>query len=117
LRIVSGTPGSGGTVGFTTAFGSSGLTTDVHVLSAAELPAHQHFVFNANTGAGAGLSASTYPNFGATGISNNSYQVGGDATVANEGLTSSIGSGTGHSHTMTLALAVKYADVIACVKT
>lgn len=116
LRVVNGTAGSGGTVDFTSAF-ASGSTTDSHVLTSAEMPAHQHFAFNGDSGSGT-LGASNYATGFATGLSNNSYSIQGDATVPTIGLTSSTGGGGGHTHTLSgLNLAVKYVDTIIATKT
>lgn len=115
LRVVSGTVSSGGTVGFTTAFSSARAlagTSGSHVLTIAEMPAHQH-------GGGVGDTgdfAYTHGTQAATSTQNINTNSGAGSV---EGLTDIIGGDGGHTHTLssgTVNLAVKYADVIFASK-
>ncbi len=93
LRVVSGTPGTGGATGFTSVFGS-GKATVSYTLLAADIPAHVHTVVTAGTGSGAIISAN---------------MSGGTAKD-----TSSVGGGGGHAHDLSLDL--QYMDVIKATK-
>jgi hypothetical protein len=103
LRVVSGAAGTGGTVAFTTAFSASrGLSgsTDGHILTIAQIPAHDHLY--STIGGGAVIGAATP-----------AYATGASTT------TSSTGGGTAHSHTLaagSVNLDVQYVDVIIAVK-
>tara|TARA_R100000005_G_scaffold96612_1_gene85137 strand:+ start:6198 stop:6746 length:549 start_codon:yes stop_codon:yes gene_type:complete len=104
LRVVSGTGnGTGGSVGFTTAF-ANGNTGD-KILTIANLPAHTHNL-------GTTYDFITQP-FGSTGMFDDN---GSDRGVTDGAAisTSSVGSGTAHNHSLTLA--VQYIDVIVCTK-
>ena len=90
---VSGTVGSGGSVGFTTAF-ASGLSAGATTLSTAQIPSHTHD-YNGFAVAGAG------------GVS-----VGVTSGTAT---TTSTGGGGSHTHTLP-SFAVKYVDVIIATK-
>jgi hypothetical protein len=100
LRVVSGTAGSGGSVGFTSAFesGQVGATT----LTTAQIPAHTHRTFR-STGTGD-------PPFvlSSAGTLSNSRVIGNDPPIEN--------TGGGGSHSHTINLAVQYVDVIICTK-
>lgn len=80
-----------------TTLGASG-GTETHVLTAAQLPAHQHLILG-DIQSGTNPSASNYVAKSANYSSNNNYDLGASATVATLGLTSSVGSGTAHSNT------------------
>jgi len=120
LRIVSGSASSGGSVDFTTAFASQGVAGSVGstALSEANLPEHTHFVLAnvQNTGGNSGLVDATEQvemkhNYG----NSNTYSLEGTATAATVGKSSSVGSGTGHTHAFTgtaINLAVAYVDFI-----
>lgn len=88
LRVVSGAAGSGGTLDFTAAFvnGSTGL----HVLTVAEIPSH-----GGHLGVGGGGEVE-------------------NPIAADNLLQGPIGGGQGHSHT--IALDVKYVDLILASK-
>lgn len=124
LRIVSGTAGTGGTVAFTTAFTSQGVsisgttgstaaggTVGNHTLAIARIPSHTHTYNGWNTTApgnqGKPQAANTAPNLtsGATG--------GGQAH--DHPFT-----GSAHTHSVsgsdTIDLAVQYVDVIIASK-
>ena len=143
LRVVSGTASSGGSVAFTTAFASktpagsisssvSG-TTASHTLSIAEIPSHNHFIVNNRNVANRSDDDPTTTNFLNRGAQHNpegdeKYLLRFHGTTADRGLTSSTGSGGGHSHgagslavssTFTgtaINLAVQYVDVIIANK-
>lgn len=108
MRIVSGTgAGTGGSVGFTTAFasqtpaGTIGGTT----LSTSQIPSHSHPLYQYGTTA----NPRTYP-----------YNGGGPATdITNTVAIGSTGGGGSHDHTFTgtaINLAVQYVDNILCQK-
>jgi len=93
LRVVSGTPSTGGATDFDTVFGS-GINTGSHQLGISEIPAHTHTHAGTNeTGSGGRFTTN-------------------DSDLATTG-GSSGGNGT-HSHTMSLD--VKYLDLIICSK-
>jgi hypothetical protein len=94
LRIVSGTPGTGGTSAFSTVFGLT--ATDAHTLTESEIPAHTH-----------GLTRKT--NQGSSDFIHPAS--GGGETAFNSGSTGGSGS---HSHNMDLQ--VSYLDVIKATK-
>ena len=143
LRVVTGTAGTGGSVNFTTAFGSENVGNTT--LTIDQIPSHTHtFSGSGSTGAAGGHSHSindpghnhTYvasnvgtPQAGltgdglaapnrqtsnaTTGISINA--VGDHAhSVSVSGTTGALGGGTAHSHSLNLA--VQYVDVIICTK-
>lgn len=102
LRVVGGANAaalsSGGDTDFSTVFGSS-VSTNSHTLTESEIPAHTHPVSNLNqtvstASAGCGRNCANGP------IGNTS------------GTTSSTGGGQGHSHTM--AMNIKFMDIIIC---
>lgn len=98
LRIVSGTPSSGGATAFTTVFGS-GLTTGSTALTLAQIPAHTHNYDRAYEAAGTTI-----------GGDNSDIKMAYTSTA-----TSSAGSGSGHTHT--LSLDVLYYDMNIIQKT
>jgi hypothetical protein len=144
LRVVSGTAGSGGSVNFTTAFGSQnvGATT----LDGTQIPGHTH-TFSATTdSAGAHTHGVTDPGHthsngrglaGTSGSDGGSLFDGRDFIQKNSNLSSSTtgisinsagahthsvsgttaSTGGGSSHTHSLDLAVSYVDLIICTKT
>ena len=143
LRVVSGSTSTGGSVAFSSAFtshtpaGSVSTTisgnTGYHTLTTAQLPAHRHFIAANITGNALGnLTASNSARRGGHQelTSNNSedYHLGGagsnDATI---GRTSSVGSNSGHRHSISgtfagtfsgtaINLSVSYVDVIIAQK-
>ena len=141
LRVVSTAGGgSGGSVGFTTAFASQAVTgtTDSHVLTTAEIPAHTHGItdpthnhgvndpshthgvngyINANAG-GAGDSYGTTHNEGGS-IYNAYTGISLSAAATGISVNANTGGDGGHTHTFTgnpINLAVKYINVIMCSK-
>jgi hypothetical protein len=157
LRIVSGSVTTGGTTAFSTVFasrtpagtvgntiatGSIGSTTATGTvggtaLTVGQLPSHQHFISNDTNSATTALSASNYVNEAAQPSSSNGYILKGGATVATIGLSSAVGSGSTHAHSLTmdahshtltmdthnhtftgtaLDFAVQYVDVIIAAK-
>ena len=125
LRVVNGTTwsGSGGTIAFTTVFGS-GKTTGSHSLSEAEMPSHTHTGTTDTDGA---HTHNMYYSNGATNqhdlftYNTHSYstnsksdamQSGGDHTHT---LTTDSTGGDG-THTHTLSLDLHYVDVIIAAK-
>jgi hypothetical protein len=136
LRVVSGTATSGGSVAFTTAFASQGVSGSIAnataggsvsisggsvsatTLSTSEIPAHSH-------GASAGDttnfdSGSFFAGMSSSNRTNNTNNAGGGGSHTH-GFTAPSGSftGTAHNHTFTgtaINLAVSYVDVIIATK-
>jgi hypothetical protein len=107
LRCVTGTPATGGTVGFTTAFASQAVsgtigTSGAYTLATANIPAHTHTAQGASFNAG--------------------YAAGSVAVDRATQTSSSTGGGGSHSHSggsftgTAINLAVKYVDVIVATK-
>jgi microcystin-dependent protein len=142
LRVITGTAGTGGSINFTTAFGSQNvgdttLTTDqipshTHTFSGSGStgnagghghtindPGHRHVI---TTGVGnvpqlngdGRYSSNDFTGSAVTGISINAV---GDHlhSLSISGTSDSTGGGTAHTHS--LDLAVSYVDVIICTKT
>ena len=112
LRVVNGTVGSGGSSGFTTAFGTPSVTgtiagsTGAHTLSVSEIPSHTHNQYYQTDGEG------PY-RYGAYTLNGNSIT----STVLAQG-----GSGS-HSHSLSAsfsggaaAINVEYVDLIIASK-
>lgn len=103
LRVVSGIAGSGGSVGFTTAFASqtAGGTVGATTLTTAQMPAHTHIsVIGGGGGPWGGLGTQ-------------------ESSQAVYGPTGSTGGGDSHTHGFTgssINLAVSYVDVIIATK-
>ena len=104
LRIVSGTAGSGGSVGFTTAF-ASGLSAGATTLSLSQIPSHGHnFTYWSSTCNGGTL----YFGVGASG---------NRASANTTAPSSVVAAGGGGSHTHSLpSFDVQYVDVIIASK-
>ena len=104
LRVVSGTGGgTGGSVAFTTAFGSQALsgTTSAVALTIDQIPAHTHTQQLPTSNGAAGASTGS-PVSGVTAVT-----------------SSSTGGGQAHSHSLsgsTINLAVTYIDTIYATK-
>ena len=94
LRVVTGTAGSGGSIAFTTAFGSQNVGNTT--LTIAQIPSHSHglagFV-SVTAGGGFGNPAGSSPI-----------------------VSSTAAAGGGGSHTHSLDLSVQYVDLIICTK-
>jgi hypothetical protein len=111
LRVVSGTgAGTGGSVGFTTAFASQAVagtvgTSGATTLTTAQIPSHQH--------------AMSYPSCCSGGFATSSAGV---STTGPVGSTQATGGGGSHTHTggtftgTAINLAVQYIDVIIASK-
>lgn len=123
MRIVSGTgAGTGGSVGFTTAFasqtpaGTIGATT----LSTSQMPGHAHSIYGQSTSGinGVGSGASTAKGI-AGDASNNTYGYYFTAPGNGAQYIQNTGGGGSHDHTFTgtaINLAVQYVDNILCQK-
>jgi hypothetical protein len=103
LRVVSGSASSGGSVAFTTAFASQGVSGTVGstTLTTAEIPSHTH---PQRTGVGSGGNAGA-------------LYTGFSASVATN--TNATGGGGSHNHSFTgtaINLAVQYVDLIIASK-
>jgi len=143
IRVVSGTASTGGSVTFSTAFasqtpagtisnsvsGSTGSTS----LSISQIPSHQHFIVNNRNVANRSDDDPSTSNYLDRGAQHNpegdeKYLLRFHSTVADRGLTSATGSGSGHTHGAgTLAVSstfsgsainldVNYVDVIIATK-
>lgn len=138
LRVVNGAVGTGGSLTFTSAFGSarsiSGTTGSTvatgtvgdTALSISQIPAHDHFIASATSGSGT-LTNTNYLRQAWDGTTNLDYSLKGFSTAPTIGLSSQTGSGgththsftgTGHTHSFstTLDVSVAYVDVIIAVK-
>jgi len=118
LRIVTGTAGSGGSVGFTTALASqtpsgsvsvnvSGLSAGATTLSTAQMPSHAHSnaALGGNIGEGNGYA-------GGVQAPQNTGSTGGGGSHSHSMSGSATGSFTGNA----INLAVKYVDLIVATK-
>jgi hypothetical protein len=110
LRVVTGSVGSGGTIAFTTAFGSR--STDATTITAATMPSHGHNMegFNGNSD-GSPATTGTYLSTntaGGSGLWRNSTNISGGAGI--------LATGSGGSHTHGIDLSVQYVDVIIATK-
>lgn len=144
LRIVSGTAGTGGSIAFTTAFGSQNVGDTA--LTTAQLPAHSHtFSGSGNTGqagshshgvndpshvhgniytpgfftaSGGGPTTPVGTSFGNTAAAFTGISIQAVGNHAHSfsfsGTTSNQGSGASHTHSLNLA--VQYVDVIVATK-
>lgn len=105
LRVVSGTASSGGSVNFTTAFASQGVSGTVGstTLNTTQIPSHSHTT-NTTSGSDAG---------GPTGFV---YEMRANGGTVNTGAT---GGGGSHNHSFSgtaIDLAVSYVDLIIASK-
>jgi len=104
LRVVSGSASSGGSVAFTTAFASQGVSGTVGgtTLTTAQIPSHTHTLGTA-IGCGANLRV----------------QIDGASGTGGTFTTSATGGGGSHDHSFTgtaINLAVQYVDLIIASK-
>ena len=129
LRVVSGAASSGGSVAFTTAFASQGVSGTVgsYTLTTADIPAHNHTATSTVTDPGHAHTITTGSRAGDG--SGADYWIAGTTTTRNSNsnttgitvatTTANTGSGGGHSHSFTgtaINLAVQYVDVIIATK-
>jgi hypothetical protein len=137
LRVVSGTVGSGGSVGFTTAFASqtpagsvsintSGLSAGATTLTTGQIPSHGHnFRMNQGSNSNSFFTASNYLARNSAAQFNmaiGSYDANNTVSIVDGG-----GSGGSHSHSISgsatgsftgtaINLAVSYVDLIIASK-
>jgi hypothetical protein len=117
LRIVSGTAASGGSVGFTTAFGTPAVTGSVSIsgtvggtaLSAAQMPSHSHTVNWSNTGTDGGNTQRFCTGSGLGGTVNTS--TAGSSSTHDHSF-----SGSGSLSSATATINVLYVDAIIATK-
>jgi hypothetical protein len=108
MRIVSGTgAGTGGSVGFTTAFASQAVSATIggYTLTTTDIPSHNHSVTLATPSGGTPISATP------------AYSTNTNGTTSVN--TGSSGGGGSHTHSFTgtaINLAVQYVDNILCQK-
>ena len=97
LRIVTGTPGSGGSVNFSSLFGTTAV--DAHTLTESQIPAHTH-------------------NVTAVEIAGTTYDINAakSGNEARQAAITSTSTGGGSSHDHGLDMRVKYQDVIVATK-
>jgi hypothetical protein len=120
-RIVSGTPSSGGTVDFTTAFTSQtpAGTVGGTAISSAQMPAHTHTATVTDPGHTHSYTVNT-GTAGAIGSGGIVSHTGGTTGSSATGITVSnanTGGGETHTHSFTgtaINLAVKYVDCMLC---
>jgi hypothetical protein len=120
LRVVSGTASSGGSVNFTTAFSSQGVSGTVGntTLTTSQIPSHKHPVRGDFRGDTVGIK------FGVNGSTNtsnmNPVSDGANANTYTGTLFGwDTGGGGSHNHSFTgtaIDLAVQYVDVIIATK-
>jgi hypothetical protein len=103
LRIVSGTPGTGGTSPFSTVFGKTG--TDAYTLTIADIPAHHH---------GPGGATNFWASLNGGGATDLLGTGGQPAQNVKTGTTDDTGGGGSHAHGMDIR--VQYVDVIKATK-
>ena len=94
LRVVTGTAGTGGSIDFTTAFGSQNVGNTT--LTIAQIPSHSH-------GLAGFVSVTAGGSFG---------NPAGSSPI----VSSTTAAGGGGSHTHSLDLSVQYVDLIICTK-
>lgn len=107
LRIVSGTPSTGGTSSFSTVFGKT--ATDAHTLTTTEIPAHTHPLGDANG------ELDVYVNDSGSGQGSDGSFAAGSAITANDVMFAR-SAGGGGSHTHGMDIRVQYVDVIKATK-
>jgi hypothetical protein len=120
-RIVSGTPSSGGTVDFTTAFTSQtpAGTVGGTAITENQMPVHTHTATVTDGGHAHSYTVNTGAS-GAIGSGGVVSQAGGTTGAATTGVTVSNankGGGATHTHSFTgtaINLAVKYVDCMIC---
>lgn len=121
LRVVSGTAGSGGSSGFTTALGTPSLSgsTGNTTLSTAQLASHNHTIDGRNVN-GAAIFTSTSAAFGRADQDSRTYMhsTNPNNQFTNNQLINNSGSNSAHSHTMsgTASINVQYVDLIIASK-
>jgi len=112
LRVVTGTPSSGGTIAFSTFLART--ATDTMSLSIANLPAHSHGINIRNTSDG-DSPANGSASFADRVTSSSWYTHSGAATVVNNSLLiANTGSGTAHGHNIDCR--IQYVDLIIATK-
>jgi hypothetical protein len=117
LRVVSGTASSGGSVAFTTAFSSQGVSGTVGntTLTTSQIPNHNHGRGVITTG-GVANNPGIYIGSGAGAVF---YTNGGSGFTGDGYGTDYTGGGGSHNHSFTgtaINLAVQYVDVIIAAK-
>lgn len=127
LRIVTGTPTTGGSIDFSTAFASKSVSVAGSVssttaggsvgsttISTSTMPSHSHSITSSNSG-----TSGSYSAWG-RGSYDSSYLYGSESTGSGGSHNHSF-TGSSHTHTFTgttatVNLAVKYVDFIICTK-
>jgi hypothetical protein len=128
LRVVSGAASSGGSVAFTTAFASQGVSGTVgsYTLTTADIPSHSHSATSTDSGHTHGYwypttvsrqSGSNTNCYTEDTPTNNKTTATGNASITT--IIGNTGGDGGHSHSFTgtaINLAVQYVDVIIATK-
>jgi hypothetical protein len=119
LRVVTGTPSSGGSVAFSTVFGLT--ATDAHTLDTTEIPAHTHSLSSHTHGAGsytysiAATGSGVDTRAAGSGAAQTAARaIAGTSAGPSTNTSGSAGGGTGHSHNIDLQ--VNYVDLILAKK-
>ena len=121
LRVVTGTPGTGGTQPFTTAFASwtptITMSNDAHILSTAQLPSHTHTFGGWSSGT---VNPAINSNIMTANIFGNETGGWGVANAGGVGAqTGTVGDPHTHDNTATSSaknLDISYVDVIIATK-
>jgi len=123
LRVVSGTPSSGGSTAFSTVFASRTPTGTVGgtTLNSTQIPSHEHFsVAFVDDENNVPVSNTDYvQRTGQGGSANARYSLSGTGTAAAAGRTSATGGGQSHTHSFTgdaMGFAVHYVDVMIATR-
>lgn len=118
LRVVSGTASSGGSIGFTTAFGTPSVSGSVSLsgtvgsttLTTTQMPSHTHDVQRYTDGSGTSTPASTIGTSTLSSLNPSTTSAGGNGSHDHSF------SGSGSLSSATATINVQYVDVIICTK-
>jgi hypothetical protein len=125
LRVVSGSASSGGSVAFTTAFTSQGVsgTVGATTLSTSQIPGHTHIVttlgFAGDLGFQPAQGGGDGSWYGFSDTPEGTHNEGGPGGATSAAYARSTGGGGSHNHSFSgtaINLAVQYVDVIIATK-
>lgn len=120
LRVVSGTPGSGGTNAFSSGLGAT-FNSQGHTLLTSEIPSHTHTGTTASDGAHTHSITRTTP-FNAAGgatspdVSAGPGTINTDSQGAHTHTFTSDATGGGGAHSHDLAIDIQYVDLVIATK-